>query len=146
MGAAFDQTGRTWLLHPTRGEPGAYPGFAALCRELTRSHLVSLNTNLTQRAFAAFASSVDPARVSFIHAADHPKERARRSGHDLFVDLATLLRDKGFALIVSVVATPEALRTFPEIVDQLRPATLHPVPKLVRGAPMGPGSPCNPTP
>lgn len=130
---AFDRTGRTWLLHLTGGEPGAYPGFAELCRELTRSHLVSLNTNLTQRAFAAFAASVDPARVSFINAAYHPEERTRRSGHDLFVDLATLLRDKGFTLIVSVVATPEALRAFPEIVDRLRPAGLHPVPKLVRG-------------
>lgn len=61
------------------------------------------------------------------------RRSARRSGHDLFVDLATLSRDKGLALIASAVATPEALRTFPEIVDRLRPAGLHPVPKLVRG-------------
>lgn len=131
--AAFDRTGRTWLLHLTGGEPGAYPGFTELCRELTQSHFISLNTNLTQRAFAAFAETVNPARVSFINAGYHPFERGRRRGQEVFAELATLLKAKGFTIMASVVATPEALAAFPQIIDALRPAGLFPVPKLLRG-------------
>lgn len=131
--AAFDRTGRTWLLHLTGGEPGAYHGFTELCRELTQNHFISINTNLTQRAFADFAETIDPARVSFINAGYHPFERDRRGGQQVFAELAALLKAKGFAIMVSVVATPEALAAFPQIVDALRPTGLLPVPKLMRG-------------
>ena len=130
--AAFAKTGKTWLLHMTGGEPSIYFDFAALCRAVTEDHFMSLNSNLTHGAIAEFARSVDPRRVSFINAGLHLEEREARIGHASFLRHADLLRDAGFPLFVSMVATPTALRRFDEAAQLLRPLGLFPVPKLLR--------------
>ena len=130
--AAFGRTGKTWLLHITGGEPSIYMDFAALCRDVTEDHYVSLNSNLTHGAVADFARSVDPARVSFINAGLHLEEREARIGHASFLRHADLLRTAGFPIFVSIVATPAALRRFDEAVALLHPLGLFPVPKLLR--------------
>lgn len=132
-GSSFDRTGKTWLVHLTGGEPGIYPRFVELCRSLTRRHLISLNSNLTHSSFFQFARSIDPQRVSFINAGLHLKEREERGDITRFIDHATLLQDSGFRLLISIVATPEALLRFEEAAERLRPANLFPIPKLFRG-------------
>lgn len=131
--ASFDRTGKTWLLHLTGGEPGIYPNFVELCASLTQRHYISLNTNLTHSSFSRFAKMIDPSRVSFINAGLHLEEREKRGDSSRFTDHAALLQDNGFRLLISLVATPSALRRFGEAVDQLRPKKLFPVPKLFRG-------------
>ncbi len=131
--SALDQTGLTWLLHLTGGEPSIYPDFAEFCAALTQKHYVSFNTNLASHAIANLAQQVDPSRVSFVNAGFHTKERDLRNGQALFLRNAELLRAKGFPLIVSIVATPDALACFSEAVALLRPIGLYPVPKLLRG-------------
>lgn len=84
--AAFDDTGKTWLVHLTGGEPSHYPGFAELCALLAERHYLSLNSNLTGPSLTRFAELVDPARVSFINAGLHPAERARKQGEAIFLD------------------------------------------------------------
>lgn len=46
--AAFDATGKRWLIHITGGEPTVYPDFLELCEALTQRHCISINTNLSQ--------------------------------------------------------------------------------------------------
>ncbi|WP_119300318.1 radical SAM protein [Dongia deserti] len=135
--AAFDRTGLTWLLHITGGEPTHYPDFARLTALLAERHVLSLNSNLTGPTVLDFAERVDPARVSFINAGLHPAERARRNGHDLFVRHAAALLERGFPLMVTVVATPEVLHRFDAIVDSLKPVGLVPFPKLMQGEQAG---------
>ncbi|HEX6119195.1 MAG TPA: radical SAM protein [Dongiaceae bacterium] len=131
--AAFDRTGRTWLLHMTGGEPTHYPDFAELCATLAERHYLSLNSNLTGPSILDFAARVDPKRVSFINAGLHPAERARRNGLAIFLRHAEALLKRGFPVMATVVATPEALRDFDAISDQLRPIGLAPMPKLMHG-------------
>ena len=131
--AAFDDTGKTWLVHLTGGEPSHYPEFAEVCAALSEGHYLSLNSNLTGSSITDFAQRVDPARVSYINAGLHPEERARRQGEDLFLRHAELLVRRGFPIMVSVVATPEVLRDFEAIIDFLRPVGLMPIPKLMQG-------------
>jgi len=131
--AAYDGTGLRWLIHLTGGEPSLLPGFVDLCQRLTQRHRISLNTNLSRSVFNAFAGAVDPASVYLIHASFHPDERFARRGDAMFIDNAQRLRDAGFRLLVSVVATPDVLTRFDAIRARLGPAGISPVPKLLRG-------------
>jgi MoaA/NifB/PqqE/SkfB family radical SAM enzyme len=131
--SSFDRTGMTWLLHLTGGEPGIYPKFVELCSSLTKRHFISLNTNLTHSSFSQFADRIDPSRVSFINAGLHLEEREKRGESLDFIDHAAMLQANGFRLMISLVATPAALRRFEEAAERLRPAKLFPIPKLYRG-------------
>ena len=131
--AAFDATGRTWLLHITGGEPSIYPAFVDLCQILVERHYLSLNSNLTHASLRDFAKRIDPSRVSFINAGFHLEERERRSGHSVFLTNGDALLAQGFPLLVSLVSTPTALARFDEAAAILRPLGLVPIPKLFRG-------------
>lgn len=131
---AFEQTGLTWLIHISGGEPSAYPQFCELCANLTARHFISLNSNMTHRSWETFARTIDPDRVSFINAGLHLSERERRGGAASFLRNVDLVREAGFRTVVSVVATPEALERFEEAIDLLRPIELYPIPKIYRGA------------
>jgi MoaA/NifB/PqqE/SkfB family radical SAM enzyme len=129
---AFDATGRTWLLHLTGGEPTAYPNFVGLCETLTGGHYVSINTNLSLDGVLGFIGRIDPARVHYFHASFHPGERDRKRGLDGFIRRAIALRDAGFVMLLTVVATPAILERFDEIVAPVRQAGLQIAPKILR--------------
>jgi len=131
--AAFDATGKTWLLHLTGGEPSLYPNFVELCGRLTRRHAISFNSNLTNASISDFAERQDPSRVSFINAGLHLAERENRNGIRNFLDQAELLQKRGFPLLVSLVATPAVLGRFSEAISLLHATGLFPIPKLFRG-------------
>ncbi|CAN5204233.1 hypothetical protein BH09PSE3_BH09PSE3_02000 [soil metagenome] len=130
---SFRRSGLTWLLHITGGEPTLYPEFSDLCVALAEDHFLSLNTNLSQPSIRRFAETVDPARISLIHAAIHPEQRARRRGWAVFRDNLEHLASHQPAVMVSVVATPSVLESFGEIVRDLEPTGFRPVPKMLRG-------------
>jgi MoaA/NifB/PqqE/SkfB family radical SAM enzyme len=131
--AAFDATGSVWLVHITGGEPCIYPGFVDLCEGLTARHYISVNSNLTHPSLLRFAERIDPSRVSFINASLHLEERERRSGNGAFLRHAQRLRAAGFRVMVSLVASRQALARFEEAVELLAPLRLFPIPKLMRG-------------
>lgn len=131
--AAFDATGKTWLLHMTGGEPSHYPGIAELCARVTERHFISINTNLTGQAMLDIADTVDPSRVSFINAGLHAQERDRRNGYGVLLRHAEALLKRDFPLMVSVVATPEVIRDYDSIRAQLAPIGIAPLPKLMTG-------------
>ena len=131
--SAFDQTQQTWMIHITGGEPTLYPGFAELAALLAQRHYLSLNSNLTGRELTAFADTVDPARVALVNAGFHPAERRVRHGEELFLRNATMLRERGFPVMISVVATPEILADYDAVIAALVPTGLMPMPKAMHG-------------
>jgi MoaA/NifB/PqqE/SkfB family radical SAM enzyme len=130
---AIDETGLTWLLHITGGEPTVYPRFAELSELLTSKHYISFNSNLTQPAIVDFAKRVDPSRVAFINAGLHAEEREQRKGLVVFLEHASTLREAGFPIFISIVCTPNVLTSFDEIIALTAPVGLAPLPKLLRG-------------
>ena len=130
---AFRRTGKRWLVHITGGEPTAYPRFVQLCRTLTRDNLISLNSNIHHRSILQFAETMDPTRVSFINAGFHIAERTKRGATDIFLVHATRLRNAGFRVFVSLVATPEVVTKLQEYLELIRSAGLVVSPKVLRG-------------
>jgi len=130
---SFDRTGLTWLLHLTGGEPSVYPAFAKLCQLLTEKHYLSLNSNLSNPSLVEFAKRVDPSRIRFINAGLHAKERESRRGLEKFLKHAAFLKEHGFPLFISIVATPDVLHRADEIIALTKPIGLIPIPKLLRG-------------
>jgi MoaA/NifB/PqqE/SkfB family radical SAM enzyme len=130
--AAFDATGKRWLIHMTGGEPTIYPDFPKLCEALTRRHLISLNSNLSRPTARALASRVDPRRVSFVNAGLHPGERLRRNGFEAFANNARFLRDTGFRVFVTAVATPIVIANLPALAASCAAQGLHIAPKILR--------------
>jgi MoaA/NifB/PqqE/SkfB family radical SAM enzyme len=133
-GAAFDTTGKRWLIHMTGGEPTVYPDFLALCETLTKRHLISLNSNLSRPVVRALAGRVDPRHVSFINAGLHASERMRRKGFEAFASNARFLQEAGFRVFVTAVATPFIIANLPAIASTCAAHGLQIAPKVVRGA------------
>ena len=131
-GAAFDATGKRWLIHMTGGEPTIYPDFPKLCETLTKRHLISLNSNLSRPAARTLAGRVDPRRVSFINAGLQPGERVRRKGFADFASNARFLKDAGFRVFVTVVATPIVIANLPALAASCARHSLHIAPKILR--------------
>ena len=96
---AFDDTGLTWLLHLTGGEPSLYPGFADLCMELTRNHYISINSNLSGDV-VDFIMKVPRDRVHYINAALHYFERKKKGRLADFETKVNMLSGSGFIVLV----------------------------------------------
>ena len=130
---AFDNTGLTWLIHLTGGEPFVLPNFVDLCNKLSQKHFISLNSNLTRPSVKDFAEKIDPSRVSMINASFHPIEREKRHGYDAFVRNYHSLKDSGFNIMATMVGDPKALMQFDEISKSLKSEGIVLVPNLMRG-------------
>lgn len=144
--AAFEATGRTWLIHMTGGEPTAYSDFTELCARLSSQHYLSLNSNLSLISIKRFSERIEPGRVNFINAAVHPLEREQRKGWSIFLNNVEALLSRGFPLMLSVVATPEALAQFEDIERLLSPTGMVPIPKILQGFYRGRNFPSQYTP
>jgi len=102
----FDETGRSWTVFMTGGEPFLYPDFLGLCRELSKNHFLAMNTNLSTSNVARFADEVDPSRVRRINASFHilTLERTNKLGD--FLRNLLRLQDGGYPVNVEYVAYP----------------------------------------
>lgn len=103
---SFDRTGREWTILMTGGEPFLYPDFIDLCLELSKKHLIALNTNLSTANVARFADEVDPRRVVLVNAAFHSEELERRRRNGDFLKHVRHFQEKGFPLCLEYVAYP----------------------------------------
>jgi MoaA/NifB/PqqE/SkfB family radical SAM enzyme len=131
--AAFEATGKRWLIHITGGEPTVYPEFVEICELLTRNHVISINSNLSRPTVRALADRVDPLRVSFINAGLHAAERRKHSGFKTFASNARLLQEAGFRVIVTVVATPGVIARLDALDARCTAEGLQLTPKVLRG-------------
>ena len=128
----FQATGKTWLLHITGGEPTIYPGFVALCEQLSRRHYLSINSNLSHPCIDVFAERIDPARVHDINAAVHFDERNIKASLDVFIERVRRLQARQFNVLVSMVMTPRMVCLFQEIANDFESRGLFLIPKVMR--------------
>ena len=108
--AALEASGKTFKLSFSGGgEPFLVPNLVQAAAELSRSHFLSFNTNLTSAAIAALAEAVDPSRCDFIHASCHLEELERTGLMARYVHNYQLLRERGFVMHCCAVAHPRLL-------------------------------------
>ena len=129
----FDATGKTWLIHITGGEPTIYPDFVDLCEQLSQSHYLSVNSNLSHRAVEEFAQRIDPQRVHFINAALHDEERQKKETRSVFIGRVHALLKRNFNVFVTQVMTPRMISIFSEAAKDFESHGLYIIPKLIRG-------------
>ncbi|CCH49050.1 radical SAM protein [Pseudodesulfovibrio piezophilus] len=111
--AFLNGTGRPWSVRMTGGEPFIYPGIIDICAELSRSHRIGIDTNLSVSSkIQDFADRIDPDRVENLYVALHIEERERVKGVNSFIRNARLLIDRGFAVIVNYVVHPNLEKRF----------------------------------
>lgn len=108
----FNNQGITWLIHMSGGEPFLTPQFIDLCRKVTQRHFISIATNLSTKNVYAFADSIDPSKVAFLHASLHVSERIRLKGIDEFIKKIHYLQDKGFFVFASYLMHPQLIKSF----------------------------------
>jgi MoaA/NifB/PqqE/SkfB family radical SAM enzyme len=118
---SFDDTGKTWQVHMSGGEPFLYPDFVALCDKLTDKHYISINTNLSTLNVYDFGNKIDPAKVVFINAGLHIQQRRRKKeGVDEFVKKVLFLQDKGFNIDVGYLTYVPLFSQMPSEIEYLK--------------------------
>jgi len=129
---SFDETGYTWWIGISGGEPFLHPGLTELVEKLTRNHFVHIDTNLSC-GVEKFRDRVNPARVVYLHCAFHVAEVEKRGKVDKFIEKVLLLRDAGFSTILSFVTYPPVLKRLEEYVVLFKSYGLTLQPKIFRG-------------
>jgi len=129
---SFDETGLTWWIGISGGEPFLYPGLTELVEKLTRNHLVHIDTNLSC-GVEKFRDRVNPARVVYLHCAFHVAEVEKRGKVDKFIEKVLLLKGAGFSTILSLVTYPPLLKRLEEYVALFKSYGLILLPKIFRG-------------
>ena len=118
---SFTNTGKTWQVHMSGGEPFLYPDYVSLCRKLTKEHYISINTNLPTNNVKQFAEEVDPNKVVFINAGFHVEQREKmKDGIDSFIEKVILLQDKGFNIDVGYLGYVPLFERMEKDMEQLR--------------------------
>lgn len=100
-------TNQDWSIQLTGGEPLLYPNIIDICVELTQTHTIGMDTNLSLSSKVRdFAEQLDPARVKELYVALHIEERERTKSVDAFIANVRLLTERGFTLIINYVVHP----------------------------------------
>ena len=130
----FNDTGLTWLIHMSGGEPQFFHGFVQLCEMLTEKHFVSMNTNLSHKNIYEFADKVPPEKVGFIHCSLHIQERGRRLGliND-YIDKYNMLKNKGYYIFASYVMFPQLVNRYETDYEYFKKNGIILMPKIYRG-------------
>lgn len=106
------------------GEPSVYPGFVELISAVSRQHLLQINTNLSFDV-EGFVNLVNPDKVR-IDASFHCEYMSLEE----FLRKIILLKEKGFRLVVSVVAYPpylDRINDYKQAIENLKiPFFIHP--------------------
>jgi MoaA/NifB/PqqE/SkfB family radical SAM enzyme len=107
----FDQTGISWLILITGGEPFLYPDFVGICNELTQKHHLQITTNLSLKEVYDFADTINPDKVFNISASYHRMTRNSVKAKKEFIDKCHYLIDRKFKIIVNLIAYPPIIDT-----------------------------------
>lgn len=107
----FDRTGVQWLILITGGEPFLYPNFVNVCSELAKNHSLQITTNLSRPEVYEFANKISPKKVFNISASYHREERHRPGLKDDFIKKSLELKNKGFNILINILAYPPLIHT-----------------------------------
>jgi MoaA/NifB/PqqE/SkfB family radical SAM enzyme len=106
-------TGRTYLITISGGEPFLVPNFVELCQALTEQHYIEIITNLScTKAIEKFIKTVPAKKVKSISSSFHFLEFQRQGISDeIFLRNYNLFKENNFPIAASYVAYPSLLPT-----------------------------------
>jgi MoaA/NifB/PqqE/SkfB family radical SAM enzyme len=139
--SSFNNSGKTWLIHMSGGEPFFHPDFIDLCKGLTERHYISINTNLSRQLVYAFCENIDPKRVSFVHCSLHITARDNQMFLSDFIEKVNALERSGFMVYVTQVMWPPILGEFKHLFDFFQAKGILIRPKVFKGNYKGRGYP-----
>ena len=106
----FDNTGKTWRIHMSGGEPLLYPRYVELVKVLSKNHYLSINTNLSTPNIYDFAARIPPERVHAVNATMHVIElEKRKRGVPEFLERLLHLQGRGFNVRLMYITYPPLL-------------------------------------
>lgn len=117
----FDETGKVWRINITGGEPFLYPKFVELAKALTKSHYISISTNLSTANSYEFADVIGSRRVYYIKANVHIMEREKgRDGLNDFLRKVLYFQQRGFDIRLVYVTYPAVLNRITADLERFR--------------------------
>jgi MoaA/NifB/PqqE/SkfB family radical SAM enzyme len=117
----FDNTGKSWMIYMTGGEPLLYPNFVALAGALARNHYMSMSTNLSTTSACELADTVGPQRFTAIRANVHITEREKiNDGLKEFLRKFLYFQNLGFDIRLVYVAYPPLFSRIKQDIESLR--------------------------
>ncbi len=114
--ATLDETGKTFRISFTGGEPTLVPNFIDACKAITDKHYISFNSNLIAKNIKDFANSINPSRVLHIHASFHYDELLKKNLLHRFIENYNYLKEREFNIYAESVAYP----TFKTHLDKIK--------------------------
>lgn len=129
----FSRGGRAWLINITGGEPFFFPGFVDLCKELTKKHMISINTNISHSEVYRFGETISPDKVGYIHCALHIQEREKSRTIADFLEKYKFLEARGFYIFASYVMHPGLVNRFDDDYRYFKSLGVILRPKVFRG-------------
>lgn len=130
---SFNHLGVTWLFDFSGGEPFLYPNFVKLCEELTKNHMIGINTNLSHKDVYLFAKNIDPKKVRYLNCSANIQERKRLGLVNDFIDKFNFLKAKGFVVFATYVMYPPLLYKFAADYSYFKSKGIILRPKVFRG-------------
>jgi len=122
----LNATNKTFLISFTGGgEPFLVPNIIEACREITKNHYISFNTNLTAERVEGFCEEIEPQQVLYIIAALHIEELEKRNLLEKYIRHFKVCQKKGFNIIANEVAYPPLLDKVQKYRDLLRVRGIH---------------------
>ena len=112
IASGFKRTGLKLMIYISGGEPFLFPHFVDLCKELTKDHIISVNSNISHSDVFKFIKEINPERVRCFHCSLHIEERERRKSVKDFIEKYNLLKRNGFYTYASYVLYPPVIRRF----------------------------------
>lgn len=102
----LENSGRTFRISFTGGEPFLIPNIIEAMQAITKQHYISFNSNLISTRMKEFVDVINPERVVVAHASFHFEELKNRDLLDRFFENYHLLKEKGFPVHAEAVAYP----------------------------------------
>ncbi|MDD4215452.1 MAG: radical SAM protein [Bacteroidales bacterium] len=115
-----------WRFDITGGEPLIEGNIIDICREITKTQHISLNTNLSNDKVFDFADIIDPTRCSYILTSVHIAEREKREKNlNIFIKKILYLQEKGFVVTAFYVAHPVLFERIKSDIELLKSSGVY---------------------
>ena len=123
-----------WQICITGGEPFLYPHFVEICREITASNHIILDTNLSVTPLVKkFAQIINPKKTISIVVSLHIEEREKNDTVSDFIECVNLLQKKNFPIKVVYVLYPTLIPRFERDYQYFKERNVTLVPKPFKG-------------
>lgn len=88
------------------GEPFLVPNLIEAFTKITKRHYIMLISNITSIKIRKFADTIDPCRVTYIHASLHIKELERLNLTGRYIENFLACRKRGFRIYAAAISYP----------------------------------------